>query len=464
MLPDRLRPLVLATADLAERFQKGNHTLYLVGGSVRDAIVAGDGPAPAEVDHDLDFTTDARPDAIEELVTGWADAVWTQGKRFGTIGCIRNGQRYEITTHRAEAYRPDSRKPEVAFGDRVEEDLSRRDFTINSMALRLPDLELIDPFDGLADLAVHRLRTPLDPEVSFADDPLRMLRAARFIAKLDLEPDPALVEAVKSGHTRLAIVSAERIRDELDKIVVVPVPSTALWFVVRTGLADEFLPELPGLSLEQDPIHRHKDVLAHTLAVVDKTSPDRLLRLAALFHDVGKPKTRAFVDGGVTFHHHEVVGARMTRQRMMALRYPKDDIEVVTELVNLHLRFHTYSLGWTDRAVRRYVRDAGPLLDRLNELTRCDCTTRNEAKAKALGRRMDELESRIAELRQQEELDAIRPDLDGDQIMEQLGIPPGREVGRALAFLLELRMEEGPRGEAEARQRLADWWKQESKG
>jgi poly(A) polymerase len=455
---------VQATADLAERFQKANYALYLVGGSVRDAIVAGEAPPPAEVDRDLDFTTDARPDAIENLVTGWADAVWTQGKRFGTIGCIRNGQRYEITTHRAEAYRPDSRKPEVAFGDRIEDDLSRRDFTINAMALRLPDLELIDPFDGLADLAVHRLRTPLDPDVSFSDDPLRMLRAARFIAKLDLEPDPALVEAVKSGHGRLSIVSAERIRDELDKIMVVPVPSTALWFVVRTGLADEFLPELPGLSLEQDPIHRHKDVLAHTLAVVDKTSPDRLLRLAALFHDVGKPRTRAFVDGGVTFHHHEVVGARMTRQRMTALKYPKDDIEVVTELVNLHLRFHTYSLGWTDRAVRRYVRDAGPLLDRLNELTRCDCTTRNEAKAKALGRRMDELESRIAELRQQEELDAIRPDLDGDQIMEQLGIGPGREVGRALAFLLELRMEEGPLGEDEARKRLAAWWKEESKG
>jgi poly(A) polymerase len=455
---------VQATADLAERFQKANYALYLVGGSVRDAIVAGEAPPPAEVDRDLDFTTDARPDAIENLVTGWADAVWTQGKRFGTIGCIRNGQRYEITTHRAEAYRPDSRKPEVAFGDRIEDDLSRRDFTINAMALRLPNLELIDPFDGLADLAVHRLRTPLDPDVSFSDDPLRMLRAARFIAKLDLEPDPALVEAVKSGHGRLSIVSAERIRDELDKIMVVPVPSTALWFVVRTGLADEFLPELPGLSLEQDPIHRHKDVLAHTLAVVDKTSPDRLLRLAALFHDVGKPRTRAFVDGGVTFHHHEVVGARMTRQRMTALKYPKDDIEVVTELVNLHLRFHTYSLGWTDRAVRRYVRDAGPLLDRLNELTRCDCTTRNEAKAKALGRRMDELESRIAELRQQEELDAIRPDLDGDQIMEQLGIGPGREVGRALAFLLELRMEEGPLGEDEARKRLAAWWKEEPKG
>src|SRR5664280_3650263 len=292
--------------------------------------------------------------------------------------------------------------------------------------------------------------------------PLRMLRAARFIARLELEPAPELVDAVRSGHARLAIVSAERLRDELDKIVTVPVPSVALWFVVRTGLADEFLPELPGLALEQDPIHRHKDVLAHTLAVVDKTGNDRLLRLAALFHDVGKPKTRAFVDGGVTFHHHEVAGARMTRQRMLALKYPKDEVEMVTELVNLHLRFHTYRLGWTDRAVRRYVRDAGPLLDRLNELTRCDCTTRNAAKAKALGRRMDELELRIDELRQEEELDAIRPDLDGAQVMEQLGLPPGRDVGRALAFLLELRMDEGPLGEAEAHKRLAAWWEDAS--
>jgi poly(A) polymerase len=452
---------VAATADLAERFQKAGYSLYLVGGSVRDAIVAGDGPDPDAGERDLDFTTDARPDDIEVVVTGWADAVWTQGKRFGTIGCIRNGRRYEITTHRAEAYHPDSRKPDVAFGDRIEDDLARRDFTINAMALRLPDLELIDPFDGLGDLAVRRLRTPLDPEVSFADDPLRMLRAARFIAKLELEPDLELVEAVKTGHHRLSIVSAERIRGELDKMVVTPVPSTALWFVVRTGLAEEFLPELPGLALEQDPIQRHKDVLAHTLAVVDKTRPDRLLRLAALFHDVGKPKTRAFVDGGVTFHHHEVVGARMTRQRMTALKYPNDDIETVTELVNLHLRFHTYRLGWTDRAVRRYVRDAGPLLDRLNELTRCDCTTRNAAKARTLGRRMDELEARIAELRDQEELDAIRPDLDGAQVMALLGIGPGRQVGQALAFLLELRMEEGPLGEEEAARRLALWWEQQ---
>ncbi|HVC68392.1 MAG TPA: CCA tRNA nucleotidyltransferase [Acidimicrobiales bacterium] len=459
MFPERLRPLVDATADLSDRFRSAGHSLYLVGGSVRDAIVA-DARAGVSEDGavDLDFTTDARPDDIEALLRGWADAVWTQGKRFGTIACLRGGRKYEITTHRAEAYRPDSRKPEVAFGDRIEDDLARRDFTVNAMALRLPDLELIDPFGGLADLAEHRLRTPLDPEISFADDPLRMLRAARFMAKLDLEPTDELVAAVRSGHGRMGIVSAERIRDELDKIMVVPVPSTALWFIVRTGLAEEFLPELPGLALEQDPVHRHKDVLGHTLAVVDKTSPDRLLRLAALFHDVGKPRTRAFADGGVTFHHHEVVGARMTRRRMQALRYPNDEIDLVAELVNLHLRFHTYRLGWTDRAVRRYVRDAGPLLDRLNELTRCDCTTRNAAKARALDRRMDELEARIAQLREQEELDAIRPELDGAEVMAHLGIPPGRTVGEALSFLLEVRMDEGPLGRDEVLRRLDGWW------
>lgn len=458
MFPERLRPLVDATADLSERFRSAGHTLFLVGGSVRDAIVTDGGAPDAGDGRDLDFTTDARPDDIEAVLRGWADAVWTQGKRFGTIACLRGAQKYEITTHRAEAYHPDSRKPDVAFGDRIEDDLSRRDFTVNAMALRLPELELIDPFGGLADLAARRLATPLDPDVSFSDDPLRMLRAARFMAKLDLEPTDELVAAVRSGAHRLAIVSAERIRDELDKIMVVPVPSVALWFVVRTGMADEFLPELPGLAVEQDPIHRHKDVLAHTLAVVDKTSPDRLLRLAALFHDVGKPRTRAFVDGGVTFHHHEVVGARMTRKRMTALRYPNDEVDLVTELVNLHLRFHTYRLGWTDKAVRRYVRDAGPLLDRLNELTRCDCTTRNAAKARALDRRMDELEARIASLRAQEELDAIRPDLDGGQVMARLGIAPGRGVGEALAFLLELRIDEGPLGEEEAGRRLDQWW------
>jgi poly(A) polymerase len=295
---------------------------------------------------------------------------------------------------------------------------------------------------------------------------LRMLRAARFAARFSLEPDPALTAAVERMHGRLSIVSAERIRDELDKIVMVDVPSVALWFVVRTGLAEEFLPELPGLALEQDPIHRHKDVLGHTLAVVDKTSPNRLLRLAALFHDVGKPRTRAITDGGVTFHHHEVVGARMTRTRMEALRYSASDVDTVVRLVELHLRFHTYRLGWTDKAVRRYVRDAGEHLDLLNELTRCDCTTRNAAKARALARRMDELEARIVELGEQEELQSLRPDLDGNQIMELLGIGPGRVVGEALDFLMELRLDEGPLGEEEAAKRLQAWWagRQEGRG
>jgi poly(A) polymerase len=290
-----------------------------------------------------------------------------------------------------------------------------------------------------------------------------MLRAARFAARFSLEPDPALTEAVRRMHGRLSIVSAERIRDELDKMIMVDVPSKALWFVVRNGLADEFLPELPAMALEQDPIHRHKDVLAHTLAVVDKTSKNRLLRLAALFHDVGKPRTRAISEGGVSFHHHEVVGARMTRARMEALRYPSSDVDTVVRLVELHLRFHTYRLGWTDKAVRRYVRDAGPYLDMLNELTRCDCTTRNAAKARALARRMDELEARIAELRAREELDAMRPDLDGNQIMEVLGLKPGRAVGEARDFLMDLRIDEGPLGEEEAARRLRAWWAEHEK-
>lgn len=466
-VPARFRPLVDATSALAERFQRAGRRLYLVGGSVRDALAGavpggGSGTAPGGPDAagDYDLTTDARPDEIERLVRGWADSVWTQGKRFGTIGCRKGSRTYEITTHRAEAYRPDSRKPEVTFGDDVVTDLSRRDFTVNAMALEVPALTLVDPFEGIADLAQRRLRTPLDPEVSFADDPLRMLRAARFAAAYGLAPDQALLDALRRDHHRLGIVSAERVRDELNKILrlATPGPSQALRLAVSTGLAGEFLPELPALALAQDPVHRHKDVLAHTLAVVDKTSPDLLLRLAALFHDVGKPATRAFSPEGVTFHHHEVVGARLTRKRMEALRYPGEDVEVVVQLVALHLRFHTYRLGWTDSAVRRYVRSAGDQLERLNELTRSDCTTRNAAKARALERRMDDLEARIAELREQEALDAIRPDLNGTQVMERLGIPPGPLVGEALDFLLELRLDEGPLGEEEAAARLDAWW------
>jgi poly(A) polymerase len=454
-VPERFRPLLGATEDLARRFEHAGKSLYLVGGSVRDALF----PGAASGSADYDLTTDARPDETEELVRGWADDVWTLGARFGTVGCRKGSDVFEITTHRAEVYAPQSRKPEVSFGIDLAEDLARRDFTVNALALRLPDMELVDPFDGLGDLAAGRLRTPLDPEVSFGDDPLRMLRAARFAARFSLTPDPDLVAAIGRMHGRLAVISAERIRDELDKMLMLDVPSEALWFVVRTGLADEFLPELPALSLEQDPIHRHKDVLAHTLAVVDKTSKNRMLRLAALFHDVGKPRTRAITDGGVTFHHHEVVGARMTRARMEALRYPAAEVDTVVRLVELHLRFHTYALGWTDKAVRRYVRDAGPHLELLNELTRCDCTTRNASKARALARRMEELERRIEELRAQEELDSLRPDLSGNEVMDLLGIGPGPEVGRALAFLMELRLDEGPLGKEEARARLLAWSK-----
>jgi len=463
VIPERLQPLVAETRPLADRFAALGFQLYLVGGVVRDAILDRLGDRT-----DLDFTTDAPPDDIEDILRPWADAVWLQGKRFGTIGAKRDGRTYEITTHRAEAYAPDSRKPDVQFSQSIEADLSRRDFTVNAMALRLTpasgagglgdELELVDPHQGVVDLATGRLRTPLSPDESFTDDPLRMLRAARFLSGYSLKPDADLVDAVHRLHGRLEIVSAERIRDELDKLMVVPNPSDGLWFLTATGLAGEFLPELPALGLEQDPIHRHKDVLAHTIAVVEKTSPDRILRLAALFHDVGKPKTRSIGAHGVSFHHHEVVGARITRDRMRALRYAVEDIEAVTRLVELHLRFHTYKMGWTDSAVRRYVRDAGPLLDELNELTRCDCTTRNQRRADELGRRMDDLEARIAVLREQEELDAMRPDLDGRDVMDLLDVKPGRVIGEALAFLLELRMEEGPLGREEAQIRLKDWW------
>lgn len=454
VVPERFQPLVEETADLARRFDAAGHRLYLVGGVVRDAML---GRSRNDAD-DLDFTTDARPEAILRVVDGWADAVWTQGQRFGTIGFLHHGRRHEVTTHRAEVYTPDSRKPEVSLATDVEADLARRDFTVNAMALSLPDLRLVDPFDGLGDLAACRLRTPLSPEESFTDDPLRMLRAARFLSGYGFKPDDDLVTAVEKLHGRLGIVSAERIRDELDKLVTVDRPGDGLWFVVRTGLADEFLPELPAMEVEQDPIHRHKDVLAHTIAVVENASPDRVLRLACLFHDVGKPKTRAIGPGGVSFHHHEMVGARMTRDRMRALRYSSQDTDDVTRLVELHLRFHTYKMGWTDSAVRRYIRDAGPLLGRLNELTRCDCTTRNARRAATLSRRMDDLEDRIAELATKEELASIRPELDGVAVMGRLGIPPGRDVGRALEFLLELRMEEGLIGEEEAARRLDAWW------
>jgi poly(A) polymerase len=440
------------TQQLVARLAAGGHRAYLVGGSVRDALLD-------RAIVDVDITTDARPDAIEAAVRGWADAVWLQGRRFGTVGCEKDGERFEITTFRADIYDPESRKPEVTFSNDIETDLSRRDFTVNALALALDREapELVDPYGGLADLAARRLRTPLDAEVSFTDDPLRMLRAARFVATLGFEPDAAVVDQMHELRARLSIISAERIRDELSKLLLAPDPTPGLWLIARTRISDEFLPELNSMELEQDPIHRHKDVLAHTIAVVAKTSPRLKLRLAALLHDVGKPRTRGYGPQGVTFHHHEVVGARMARERLVALRYPTEIVEDVTKLVELHLRFHTYRMGWTDSAVRRYARDAGDLLDDLNELTRCDCTTRDARKAAALGKRMDELEQRIAVLREREELSRIRPPLDGNAVMKYLGVGPGPIVGEALAHLLELRLEEGPIDEASALERLAQW-------
>ncbi len=468
MIPDRFLPVLEELRPLAERFAAAGHRLYLVGGTVRDLMLGLPDVG------DFDATTDARPDEIKRLLAGWSDAIWTQGERFGTIGAKRGERTYEVTTHRSESYVADSRKPDVTFADAIDADLSRRDFTVNAMALEVTSdaPQLVDPFGGAVDLLSKRLRTPLSPEVSFTDDPLRMLRAARFMSGLGLVPDPELIDAVRSLHTRLEIVSAERIRDEFDKLMQLDRPGDGLWFLVDSGLAGEFLPELPAMRLEQDPIHRHKDVLAHTIAVVENVQrtakPDfdfRLTRLAALFHDVGKPRTRGYRKGtGVTFHHHDVVGARMTRDRMTALRYSTDDVQQVSLLVDLHLRFHTYKMGWTDSAVRRYVRDAGDLLNELNVLTRCDCTTRNERKARELSRRMDELEQRIVELNAAEELKSIRPQLDGRAVMEHLGVSPGPVIGKAMAHLLEIRLEEGVLDDAEILRRLDQWWETAREG
>jgi len=454
-------------APLAQRFRDAGHRLYLVGGTVRDLLMTTDVES-LRADMDFDATTTARPEETKKLVADIADAVWTQGEKFGTIGLQINGRSYEITTHRAEAYSPDSRKPEVQYGDSIEVDLSRRDFTINAMALELTSdtPTLVDPYGGVDDLMNRVLRTPLSPEESFSDDPLRMLRAARFISQLEVAPDPSLTTAVKAMAERLKIVSAERIRHELDRLMVTNHPSHGLWFLIDTGLADYFLPELPAMRLEQDPIHRHKDVLTHSIAVVENVRPDaspdfdfRRTRLAALFHDIGKPKTRGVKDGkGVTFYHHEVEGARMTKHRLRELKYPNDDVEAITDLVALHLRFHTYQMGWTDSAVRRYVRDAGEQLAELNVLTRCDCTTRNEKKARILSSRMDDLEARIAELNAKEELQKLRPELDGQQVMQLLNVPAGPIVGAALEFLMDVRLEEGLIGDDAIRARLMTWW------
>ena len=435
---------------LARTFEAAGHDLYLVGGPVRDAFLR-------RPRRDLDFATDASPEITHEIVKPLATAVWLQGMQFGTVGAEIDGARVEITTFRTERYEPDSRHPDVSFTGDIETDLSRRDFTINAMAVRLPDPHAVDPFDGLKDLSQRRLRTPIDPKLSFTDDPLRMLRAFRFAAQLDFRIDKEALDAITDLRDLINTVSAERIRDELTRLVVGRAPKRALELADRTGLTDLFLPELGALKLEQDPVHRHKDVFHHTLAVLERTDPEERLRLAALLHDIGKPQTRAIGPEGVTFHHHEVVGADMAARRLRALRYPGETVETVRQLIYLHHRFHTYRLGWTDSAVRRYVRDAGPLLRELNLLVRADCTTRNQAKARLLAERMDELEARIGELATREEIKRIRPELDGTQVMAYLGVEPGPVVGQALGMLTEVRLDEGLIGEDEAYERLDAW-------
>jgi poly(A) polymerase len=439
--------------ELGALFQRAGHQLYLVGGAVRAALLGESGS-------DLDFATDARPPQVIALLQEWADARYLVGVRFGTVGARKDRYLLEITTFREDVYMEDSRRPHVTFAKDIETDLSRRDFTINAMAIRLPDGEFVDPFRGLYDLAHKTLRTPLEPEVSFSDDPLRMLRAARFVSTLGMKPTEDVLGAIDGMRDRLEIVSAERIRDELSKLLLGDHVDRGLNLLVQSGLADIFLPELPALRLEQDPVHRHKDVLRHTLAVVKRCEPDLVLRLAALLHDVGKPKTRQITPEGVQFHHHEVVGARIAEERLRALRYPNEVIRDVVQLVEMHLRFHTYRMGWSDRAIRSYVRDAGPLIDELNQLTRADCTTQNPDKARILARLQDDLEERIAQLAEEENLAAIRPPLDGNQVMEHLGIPPGPLVGEALSYLLEIRMDRGPIEEEEAYRLLDDWYRE----
>ena len=448
--------------ELGARFAEAGEELALVGGPVRDAMLG-------RLQNDLDFTTSARPDTTERLLKGWADAVWDMGRAFGTIGCRKGPWQVEITTYRSESYDPDSRKPDVDFGDSLDGDLGRRDFSVNSMAVRVPSREFVDPFGGVVDLAERVLRTPGAPEDSFSDDPLRMMRAARFAAQLGFSVAPDVVDAMTAMAGRIEIISAERVRDELVKLICAPHPRLGLSLLVDTGLAAYVLPELPALALERDEHHRHKDVYEHTLTVLEQSidlehrlgnGPDFVSRFAALMHDVGKPKTRRFESGGiVTFHHHDVVGAKLTRKRMQALRFSNHDIDAVSTLVELHLRFHGYGSGeWTDSAVRRYVRDAGDQLARLHILTRADCTTRNQRKADRLRRAYDDLEARIDRLAEEEELGAIRPDLDGNQIMAILGIGPGREVGQAYKYLLELRMDEGPMDPEAAEAALRAWW------
>lgn len=435
---------------VAQRFGDTGHELYLVGGWVRDALLG----RPHE---DLDFATDAEPEETRAILQPVADELWLQGERFGTVGAEVRGARMEITTLRTERYQPSSRHPDVSFTKDIGTDLSRRDFTINAMALRLPELSLVDPFGGIDDLKRRSIKTPIDPRDSFSDDPLRMLRAFRFASQLDFAVVDEVLKTVAELRDELATVSAERIRDELSKLLLGAAPARALQLAEETGLTQQFVPELSSLKLEQDPVHRHKDVFRHTLAVVERTVPVLELRLAALLHDIGKPSTRRIDENGVSFHHHEVVGAKMAEARLRALRFPNEVVEQVRDLIYLHHRFHTYRLGWSDSAVRRYVRDAGALLPTLNALVRADCTTRNPARAKQLAQRMDELEERIAELAEREELAAMRPALDGFQVMAYLGVKPGPVVKEALDHLLEKRIDDGVT-EIEEGFKLLDEW------
>jgi poly(A) polymerase len=454
--------------ELGEIFSKNGFEISLVGGPVRDAVLG-------KAVKDLDLTTNAKPEEIQKCLKGWADSIWDVGIKFGTVGAKVKDYVFEITTYRTEQYEDTSRKPSVEFGKTLEEDLARRDFTINAMALRLPSFELVDIYNGLTDLNNKILRTPLDAQISFSEDPLRMLRAARFMSKLDLKPQADLVEAMKTLADRLKIVSMERINDEFNKLLLTDKPRPGIELLVETGVAEHFLPELPALKLEIDEHHHHKDVYQHSLTVLDQVidletkhqpqiEADLILRIAALLHDIGKPKTRKFEgEGRVSFHHHEVVGARLAKKRLEKLRYSNEIIEQVCLLIELHLRFHGYGDGkWTDSAVRRYVRDAEEQLIRLHKLTRADCTTRNEAKAEKLRNAYNDLEERIVELSKQEELKSMRPELDGAEIMQVLNIKPGPEVGKAYQFLLDLRLDKGILGIDKATEELKTWWAKNS--
>jgi poly(A) polymerase len=456
-----------AATSLATAFKAAGFKLALVGGPVRDAILG-------RLGNDLDFTTNARPKESEKILNKWADSVWDIGAAFGTVAGKKGEITVEITTYRSENYEKDSRKPAVEFGENIEGDLSRRDFTINAMALELTTDEptFIDLFNGVDDLENKIIKTPGKPEDSFTDDPLRMMRAARFMSQLNFTIDESVLVAIKEMAHRLSIISSERVRDEFIKIIMSDNPRLGITLLVECGLADIFLPEIPKLKLEIDEHHHHKDVYEHSLTVLEQAialearlgGANLTLRLAALLHDIGKPKTKALIaGGGVSFHHHEVVGAKMTKERLRTLRFDNHIVKDVGQLVFLHLRFHGYGSGeWTDSAVRRYVRDAGELLDHLHLLTRADCTTRNQKKAQLLANTYDQLEQRIKELMQQEELNKIRPDLTGEQIMQILNIKPSPMVGEAYDFLLELRLENGPIGEDKAKEALLTWWKEQN--